>query len=163
MVALTAASVPLYRLFCQQTGYGGTPRIVTTANPRVENRMFRIEFNADLSRDLPWEFSPSQRFILVKSGVPALAFYKIRNVSNAPITGIAAYNVTPDKAGQYFHKIACFCFAEQVINPGETYEMPVQFYIDADIVDNHDLDDVRRITLSYTFYEEKTFDWKKWQ
>ena len=163
MVALTCASVPLYRLFCQRTGYGGTPRIVTTPNPRVEPRMFRIEFNADCDRNLPWEFQPSQPFVIVKAGVPALAFYKIRNTTTKPMVGIAAYNVTPDKAGQYFHKIACFCFSEQVIPPGETFEMPVQFYIDADIVDNHDLRDVTRITLSYTFYQDVNFDWSQWQ
>lgn len=163
MIALTAASVPLYRLFCQRTGYGGTPKIVTEVNPRVAERMFRIEFNADVDRNLPWSFHPSQSYVLVKAGVPALAFYKIRNNTQKAMTGIAAYNVTPDKAGKYFHKIACFCFDEQVIKPGETYEMPVQFYIDADIVDDTNLSDVTHITLSYTFYEDKNFDWKKWQ
>ena len=163
MIALTCASVPLYRMFCQQTGYGGTPKIVTEANPRTEDRMFRIEFNADIDRDLPWEFIPSQPYVYVQAGVPALAFYKIRNKTSKPMVGIAAYNVTPDKAGQYFHKIACFCFNEQIIPPGEVFEMPVQFYIDADIVDNPDLNDLKRITLSYTFYKNSNFDWDSWQ
>lgn len=160
MIALTVASVPLYRMFCQQTGYGGTVQISSQPSGRVENRLFEIEFNADLDSALPWEFRPLQQRITVQAGVPALAFYRIRNLSSKPLIGIAAYNVTPDRAGQYFHKLACFCFSEQYIPPYADYEMPVQFFIDADIVDNKNLDTLKRITLSYKFYLSKNFKWK---
>lgn len=160
MVALTCASVPLYRMFCQKTGYGGTIQISERPSGRIENRFFRIQFNADVDPHLPWEFHPLQKEILVQAGIPALAFYKVRNKTNMPLIGIAAYNVTPDRAGLYFHKIECFCFNEQYIGPGAEYEMPVQFFIDAGVVDNTDLKDLDVITLSYKFYLSKNFVWK---
>lgn len=160
MIGLTVASVPLYRMFCQKTGYGGTVQISAQPSGRIEQRLFEIEFNADLDPALPWEFKPLQQRIIVQAGVPALAFYRIRNLSAQPLMGVAAYNVTPDRAGQYFHKIACFCFSEQYIPPYADFEMPVQFFIDADIVDNPDLNSLKRITLSYKFYLSKNFRWK---
>ncbi len=155
MLALSFASVPLYRLFCQRTGYGGTPKIVLKGANRIENRTFKIRFNADVHRDLPWSFSPLQTEMTLKAGELGLAFYRVKNDSPQSIQGIATYNVTPDKAGPYFHKVECFCFEEQIFEGNETLDMPVQFYIDPDIVKDPSLNDVKTITLSYTFFHAK--------
>lgn len=161
MIALTTASVPLYRMFCQKTGYGGTVQVSPQPLGRIEPRLFRVQFNADLDPNLPWKFYPSQKEVIAQAGVPTLAFYTVKNTSSQPLIGIASYNVTPDQAGVYFHKIACFCFQEQYIPPYAEYEMPVQFFIDSDIVDNQDLKDLKVITLSYKFYLSKNFSWKE--
>lgn len=159
MLALSFASVPLYRIFCQQTGYGGTPKIVDGLGTEVVDRVIRVQFNADVHRNLPWRFKPLQHEISVRAGEPALAFYTVKNISDRPIVGIASYNVTPDKAGPYFNKVNCFCFEEQRIEPGQELEMPVQFYIDPEIADDKSVDDVKVLTLSYTFFEAKDFKW----
>ncbi|HEY8351761.1 MAG TPA: cytochrome c oxidase assembly protein [Sphingomonadales bacterium] len=156
MVGLAYASVPLYRLFCQVTGLGGTTQVGTNSyDMPVLDREMTISFNADTGRDLPWKFEPVQRRIKVKVGEEALAFYRVTNVSDREIVGTAVYNVTPFKAGPYFSKIECFCFTEQRLAPGESMDMPVTFFVDPNIDDDRNLDDVKEITLSYTFYPAK--------
>ena len=162
MLAFSFASVPLYRIFCQKTGFGGTPMIVDSLGDRVVDRVIRVQFNADTHRNLPWKFKPLQHEITVRAGEPAIALYKVKNVSNKPIIGIASYNVSPDKVAPYFMKVKCFCFDEQRIEPGQELEMPVQFFIDPEIADNKNVDDVKVLTLSYTFFEAKDFDWGLW-
>lgn len=152
---LSFASVPLYRLFCQRTGYGGTPRIDSSKNDPsfLGKRVFKIRFNADIHHGLPCSFIPLQQELILKTGELGLAFYRVRNNVGYPVKGIATYNVTPDKAGPYFHKVECFCFEEQEFGGKKTVDLPVQFYIDSDISKNHAMDDVATITLSYTFFK----------
>lgn len=155
MVGLSFASVPLYRLFCQVTGYGGTPQISEGAPAEVFDRKITVYFNADINPDLPWSFKPGERSVNVRVGESALTFYTAENTSSEALSGMATYNVTPLKVGQYFHKVRCFCFDEQRLNAGEKVEMPVQFYIDPDIMRDRGMDDVTAITLSYTFFPFK--------
>lgn len=153
MVGLSFAAVPLYQIFCQVTGYGGTPKIVEAGSVRTLDRMVTVRFNADVDRNLPWEFRPEQKSVRLKLGEQSLAFYRARNVGRHPIVGQAIFNVTPEKAGEYFSKIACFCFTEQRLEPGESADMPVTFYVDPRLNDDPSMGDVTTITLSYTFYE----------
>lgn len=153
MLALAYASVPLYRLFCQKTGYGGTTQVAKAPSITPGSREITVRFNADVHRDLPWRFRPLQTEIKVKVGENALAFYESQNGSDQPIWGMATYNVTPDKAGIYFNKVSCFCFEEQVLSPQQRVEMPVQFFIDPEFEKDPDLKDVHTITLSYTFFK----------
>lgn len=155
MTALAFASVPLYRLFCQQTGYGGTTQVAIAPTGDIRNRWIRVQFNADVSPDLPWRFVPLQQEMLVRVGESTLAFYEAENISDTPIKGMAIYNVTPDKAGIYFNKVECFCFIEQTLEPKKTVSMPVQFFIDPKFADDQNVDDVTTITLSYTFFPFK--------
>lgn len=155
MFGLVAASVPLYRLFCQVTGYGGTTARVAAAptdQTGAIQRMMTIRFNTDIAPDMPWRFKPVQRALKVRVGEETLAFFKAENKGSKTLTGTAVFNVTPQKAGLYFTKIECFCFTEQTLAPGESKEMPVSFFVDPEIMKDHDLDDVKTITLSYTFY-----------
>jgi len=155
MIGLAYASVPLYDLFCRVTGYGGTTQRADAAPgaaPGTAQRMFTVRFNADINPDLPWSFAPAQPAVQVALGEERLAFYRAHNNSNRPLVGTAVFNVTPQKAGAYFSKIACFCFEEQTLQPGETVEMPVSFFVDPEIVEDRNLDDVKTITLSYTFF-----------
>ncbi|HBN48194.1 MAG TPA: cytochrome c oxidase assembly protein, partial [Thalassospira sp.] len=147
------ASVPLYALFCQVTGYGGTTQVGTDAPRDVSEQTIKIRFNADVNSRLPWQFKPEQREMTVKLGEDNLAHYMAENMSVKPITGQAVYNVTPLKAGQYFSKIACFCFDEQTLEPGQRVDMPVSFYVDPAIAEDPNTRDVKTITLSYTFYK----------
>jgi cytochrome c oxidase assembly protein subunit 11 len=157
MLGLAFAAVPLYRIFCQVTGYGGTTQRALAAPDHVGERVITVRFNAGIGgNDLPWTFEPVQREVQVKVGEERLAFYRARNKTGVPITGMATFNVTPQKAGVYFDKIACFCFTAQTLAPGETAEMPVSFFIDPDIVKDPNLDDVTTITLSYTFFRTKS-------
>lgn len=162
-VGLSYASVPLYRMFCQVTGFGGTVQttqmdddngILTEIDEAniVEGRPIRIRFNADVSAHVPWRFSPLQSEIVVLPGETALAFYVAKNLSDSPITGIATYNITPAKAAIYFNKVQCFCFDEQRLKPGEGLDMPVFFYIDPEFAHDSNMDDVKDIVLSYTFF-----------
>jgi cytochrome c oxidase assembly protein subunit 11 len=153
MGGLAYASVPLYQLFCQVTGYGGTTQTAAAAPAEIGERVIKVRFNADTGRDMPWRFHPAQREIAVRVGEPALAYYEASNPSALEVTGSATFNVTPQKAGVYFTKVACFCFEEQVLAPGESAELPVSFYIDPEIVEDRNLDDVGTITLSYTFFK----------
>ena len=158
MLGASFAAVPLYKIFCQETGFGGTPKIALDLPNRVEeSRTLRIHFNSDHSHKLPWHFKPLQQEVRVKAGELGLAFYHVRNKLDKPIKGIAVYNVTPSKAGAYFNKVACFCFQEQLLMPHEELDMPVQFFIDPDIVKDENTRDLQTITLSYTFYPIEDF------
>jgi len=155
MIGLSYASVPLYELFCQVTGFGGTPQVGKDAGVEVSEKTIKIRFNADINSGLPWQFKPEQREITVRLGEDNLAYYMAENMSVKPITGQAVYNVTPLKAGQYFSKIACFCFDEQTLQPGERVDMPVSFYVDPAIAEDINTQDVKTITLSYTFFKSE--------
>ncbi|MEK9725996.1 MAG: cytochrome c oxidase assembly protein [Rhodospirillaceae bacterium] len=152
MVGLAYASVPLYQLFCQVTGYGGTTARTAAAPAAVSDRTIAIRFDANTNPALPWRFKPAQREITVRLGEPNLAFYKAENLSAQTVTGTASFNVTPFKVGQYFSKIDCFCFTEQTLKAGQTADMPVQFFVDPEIFEDPDTRDVHTITLSYTFF-----------
>lgn len=158
MVGAAFAAVPLYEVFCQATGYGGTTQRADTGSSKVIEREIRILFNADKARDLPWQFDPAQREMRVKVGQNRLAFYKAKNNSNHAVRGVATYNVTPLTAGIYFSKIECFCFSEQVLEAGQEVDMPVSFFIDPEIADDPNMDHIRTITLSYTFYRQEQED-----
>ena len=170
-------AVPLYKLFCQATGFGGTPKTthgsrstgggggggggggsVAGAPPPpptkvVGARPLRVTFNADVSDRLPWSFRPQQREVRIVPGETALVFYTAKNLSDRDVVGIAAYNVTPNKVGQYFNKIQCFCFEYQRLAAGEEVDMPAFFYIDPEFAEDPLMQDVDTITLSYTFFE----------
>ena len=152
MGVLSYASVPLYKLFCQVTGYGGTTQQVTSPSSQILERKIKIRFDANTKPTLDWNFQPVQTSIDISVGQNALAFYKAENTGKDPVVGTATFNVTPEKAGVYFNKIDCFCFVEQLLAPQEAVEMPVSFFIDPDIVNDPNLDDVTTITLSYTFF-----------
>lgn len=155
MVGMVAVSVPLYRLFCQVTGLGGQA-VASPDSTETRDRFVQVNFNADTDSGLPWTFKPEQRTVKIQVGVEGLTAYYARNLSNRETTGTAVFNVTPEKAGKYFHKIQCFCFGEQMLKPGESANMPVVFYIDAAFADNPDMADVTTLTLSYTFYRAES-------
>ena len=156
MVALSFAAVPLYRAFCQATGFGGTTgRAEVAALPdqhALTGRTVKIRFDGNTSSALPWRFAPEATDISAKIGERKLAFYKATNFSAAAVTGRATYNVSPDVAGKYFKKIQCFCFNEQTLKAGETVEMPVTYFVDPAILDDPIARRIDEITLSYTFY-----------
>jgi cytochrome c oxidase assembly protein subunit 11 len=154
MGCMAYASVPLYRLFCQATGFGGTTQRAETAPAQIADRIITVRFDGTVG-DVPWEFEPVQREVAARVGETELIAYRAHNTGRQGITGTATFNVTPSKAGQYFDKIQCFCFTEQTLQPGETAELPVSFFIDPAILQDHDLDDVDTITLSYTFFRAK--------
>jgi cytochrome c oxidase assembly protein subunit 11 len=154
MLGLTAASVPLYRLFCQVTGYGGTTQVAEALPEAPLARTIKVRFNADVDPALPWSFRPLQREVEVRIGEQNLAFFQARNQSDRPVVGQAVYNVTPFKAGPYFDKIACFCFDEQRLEPGQEVDMPVSFFVDPAILDDPNTRDLTTITLSYTFFRQ---------
>lgn len=155
MVGVSFAAVPLYEVFCQVTGYGGTTGTAASAPEEAGERTITVLFNADTNPNLPWEFKPSQRRMDVQVGEAGLAHYDATNLADAANVGTATYNVTPDKAGVYFSKIECFCFTEQHMAAGQSVEMPVTFFIDPAIADDPNLDDVDTITLSYTFFPKQ--------
>ena len=152
MLGLTAAAVPLYRMFCAATGYGGTPQIGPARSAGAVERTITVRFNADTNPGLPWDFKPEQKSVTLKLGEEQVAFYQARNEASLPVTGIALYNVTPDKAGIYFHKTACFCFNQQTLAPGQSMQFPVSFWVDPAIATDPGTRDVTTITLSYTFF-----------
>lgn len=152
MGGLAFASVPLYRLFCAVTGYGGTPQTGPSAAPGATGRMITVRFNADTNPALPWQFQPAQKEIRLALGEQELAFYTARNLAASPVTGTAVYNVTPDKVGRYFHKTACFCFNEQTLAAGQQMEFPVSFWIDPKLAEDPNTADITTITLSYSFF-----------
>lgn len=155
MLGLSFASVPLYRIFCQRTGYGGTPKIALEESKTKTSRKITVRFNADVNRGFPWKFHPLQAEQTLYIGENGLAFYQFQNLSSTPLIGIATYNVTPDKAAPYFNKVECFCFDFQKLEGGEMLEMPVQYYIDPAFNEDPNLKDVHTITLSYTFFHAK--------
>ena len=158
MLGMSFAAVPLYDLFCRVTGYGGTTSVAEQASDRVLDREVTVLFDASKDRGFPWEFKPVQTSMKLKIGETGLAFYKATNPTARPIAGTASFNVTPFSAGGYFTKIECFCFTEQVLQPGETVDMPVTFYVDPEIMEDDEAKLVHTITLSYTFHETELPD-----
>ena len=153
MVALAFASVPLYRMFCQVTGFGGTTmRAAADAAPGPVGQMISVRFDGNVSPALGWEFHPVDTHRRVAIGARNIAVFSARNTGPEPITGTATFNVTPSQAGQYFVKIQCFCFTEQRLLPGQEVRMPVIFYVDPAILNDPDARNISEITLSYTFY-----------
>jgi len=152
MVGVAYASVPLYKLFCQVTGFGGTTQRAEAAPEVAGTRMIKVEFDASVNAKLPWRFKPKQRSIELAVGERELAYYEAKNLASYETTGTALFNVTPLKAGQYFNKIECFCFNEQVLQSRESVDMPVTFFIDPAIADDPNMKEVKTITLSYTFF-----------
>lgn len=160
MGALTAASPTLYRIFCQVTGYGGTTQRANAPSDRVLDRIMTVRFDANVAPKLAgWKFEPVQHTMDVKVGENSLAFFRATNTSDKPLTGTAAFNVAPDTMGLYFSKIECFCFTEQTLQPGQTVDMPVSFFIDPKMVEDRDTAGLSNLTLSYVFYPaNKTAD-----
>lgn len=156
MTGLAYASVPLYRLFCQVTGYGGTPQRADIAPTTVADRVVNVTFTADVAGDLNWRFQPLQKSLDLKVGENKLAFYTAENLESAPVTGQATFNVSPDIFGPYFTKIECFCFQSQTLAPGQKVEMPVSFFIDPAILEAPELKNINNVTLSYTFFRSAT-------
>lgn len=154
MVALAYASVPLYQLFCQVTGFAGTPQRAVQAPSAgdVLDRTVTVRFDANVSGGLPWSFEPLQRTIEARIGETLIVNYRARNLSDRETTGTATFNVAPDQTGIYFNKLACFCFTEQALAPGQSIDMPVQFFVDPAIVRDANAGKFPQITLSYTFY-----------
>jgi cytochrome c oxidase assembly protein subunit 11 len=151
MLGLAFASVPLYRLFCQATGFGGTTQRAEQAPGAVAGQI-GVRFDANVHPGLPWKFEPVQRTVRIAPGARTQIFYRATNLVARPVTGQAVFNVSPDTVGQYFKKIACFCFTEQTLKPGETVDMPVVFFVDPKIRQDPDTKNIDEITLSYTFY-----------
>jgi cytochrome c oxidase assembly protein subunit 11 len=139
-------------MFCQATGYGGTPQRAEAAPTEVLDRTIRVRFDGNVDHSLPWRFVPDQASMDVNIGETALAFFKATNPGAAAVTGTAVFNVAPEIAGRYFTKIECFCFKQQTLAAGQTAEMPVTFFVDPKIVDDEDTKNITEITLSYTFY-----------
>jgi cytochrome c oxidase assembly protein subunit 11 len=152
MVGLSFAAVPLYRLFCAVTGYGGTPKIGLAAAPGATARTIAVRFNADTNPGLPWRFQPVAPEVRLPLGDERVAFYTARNLAGSPVTGVAVYNVTPEKVGKYFHKTACFCFNQQTLAAGQEMQFPVSFWVDPALAADPNTADVHTITLSYTFF-----------
>jgi cytochrome c oxidase assembly protein subunit 11 len=154
MVGLSFAAVPLYRAFCQFTGYGGTPDISGREPSKFAGKggTITVRFDANTNPGLPWTFGPDQDQITLPLGQDQVAFYHATNNSPGPVTGVALYNVTPDKVGKYFHKTACFCFNEQTLKPGQAMQFPLSFWVDPAIRNDPNTADVTTITLSYTFF-----------
>jgi cytochrome c oxidase assembly protein subunit 11 len=160
MLALSYAAVPLYEAFCKATGFGGTPLIAKEGAPGAErpviNRTVEVRFDSNTDANLPWRFQPVERSVKVRLGEEKLVFFRATNLSQRAIVGTATYNVTPEWTAGWFNKVQCFCFNEQLLQPGQSVDMPVLFFVDADMNKDRRYDDVRTITLSYTFYEAKT-------
>jgi cytochrome c oxidase assembly protein subunit 11 len=152
MVGMSFAAIPLYRLFCAVTGYGGTPQIGLAASPGATTGTIVVRFNADTNPKLPWHFQAEQNAVKVKLGEEQVAYYSARNEAGRPVTGVATYNVTPDVVGKYFHKTACFCFNEQTLAPNQSMQFPVSFWVDPAIAKDPNTAEVKTITLSYTFF-----------
>lgn len=156
MLLLAFASVPLYKMFCRVTGYGGTTREgAAPQSGAVPGRAVTVRFNADTDPALKWHFSPGEKEHVVHIGEQALTHFVAKNLSDRPVVGRAVYNVLPFQAGSYFVKVDCFCFREQMLLPGQQVNMPVSFYIDPAMLDDPDMKNVQTITLSYTFFELK--------
>ncbi|MDO7629873.1 MAG: cytochrome c oxidase assembly protein [Loktanella sp.] len=153
MGALSWASVPFYNWFCKVTGFGGITNTAEAGSDVILDQTITVRFDASIDRDMPWTFKPAQREMTLRIGETGLAFYEAHNPLEVPVAGQAAYNVTPYEAGVFFDKIECFCFTEQVLQPGETVMMPVSFFVDPAIVDDREGQYIHTITLGYTFYQ----------
>jgi cytochrome c oxidase assembly protein subunit 11 len=151
MTGLAFASVPLYRIFCQVTGYGGTTQRAESAPGAIAGQI-GVRFDANTNAKLPWKFEPVQEIVRVAPGAQTRIYYRATNLVARPTTGQAVFNVSPQQVGQYFSKIECFCFTEQTLKPGQSVDMPVLFFVDPRIRDDPDTKDIDEITLSYTFY-----------
>ena len=152
MLGLAFASVPLYRLFCQVTGFGGTTMKAEGPAPGAVAGQIGVRFDANISPTLPWKFEPEQATVRIHPGARTTIYYKASNYTARRTMGTATFNVTPAQAGQYFSKIECFCFTEQVLKGGESVRMPVVFYVDPKLRDDPATSHIDEITLSYTFY-----------
>lgn len=153
MGALAWASVPFYDWFCRVTGFGGITNTADAGSDEILDQTITIKFDASKDRDMPWDFKPMVREVELRIGETGLIFYEAYNPTDRTVAGQASYNVAPYQAGYFFNKIQCFCFEEQVLQPGERVEMPVTFYVDPEIVTDRDAKYTKEITLSYTFYE----------
>ncbi|MGB3797796.1 MAG: cytochrome c oxidase assembly protein [Alteraurantiacibacter sp.] len=166
MLGMGYAAVPLYNLFCSVTGFGGTTQVASESDAALAERLaasaggmtYSIRFDANTSRNMPWDFKPVQVTDTVAIGQRDMAFYTARNNSSVPITGTATFNVEPEQAGRYFNKIQCFCFTEQTLQPGEEIRMPVLYYVDPAALDDPNMEGVEQITLSYTFHRASQDD-----
>jgi len=156
MAGMAYASVPLYEMFCRVTGYGGVPQIAKADSPTRGEKIINVRFDANVASDLPWMFEPEQQAIKLRTGETATVFYKVKNRSDRTTVGLASYNVAPERAGMFFNKIACFCFTEQTLGPGESMDMPVVFYLDPALEKDEIMKFQDTVTLSYTFYASKT-------
>jgi cytochrome c oxidase assembly protein subunit 11 len=156
MLALAYAASPLYDMFCRATGFGGTPQIAQEGKRPVLSRTVNVRFDSNTDANLPWRFTPLQREVKVKLGEEKLVHYRVTNLSQRPIVGTSTYNVTPEHAGAWFNKLQCFCFTEQLLMPGQSADLPVVFFVDPEMDKDRRYDNVRTITLSYTFFEAKT-------
>ena len=154
-LGLAFAAVPIYRAFCQLTGFDGTPLRAEKAPGAIAGQI-GVRFDANVDPKLPWKFEPVQKQVRVHPGAKTTIYYQATNLSARPITGQAVYNVTPDTVGQYFNKIACFCFNEQTLKPGESVKMPVVFFVDPKLRSDDTTKSIDEITLSYTFYPVET-------
>jgi len=163
MIGMAYASVPLYNLFCRVTGFGGTTQVSETAPGPADvlGRTITVSFAASTARNMPWHFSPDDRAVTVPLGKKMLTSFRAENPTAEAVTGTALYNVTPERAGKYFHKIQCFCFGEQTLPPYESVSMPVVFYVDPEMDEDRNMDDVTHITLSYTFFRTESSDLDK--
>ncbi len=155
MGSVTAASPTLYKIFCQVTGYGGTTQRAAAPSTHVLDRIVNVRFDANVSPNLAWKFEPVEPTMDVKIGETALAFFRATNTSDKPLKGTAAFNVAPEVMGIYFNKIECFCFTEQTLQPGQSVDMPVTFFVDPKMMDDRDTRHLQNITLSYVFYPVK--------
>ena len=156
MLALAYAASPLYDMFCRATGFGGTPQVAQEGERPILSRTVNVRFDSNVDANLPWRFSPLEREVNVKLGEERLVHYRVTNVSQRPIVGTSTYNVTPETSGAWFNKLQCFCFTEQLLLPGQSMDMPVVFFVDPEMDKDRRYDNVRTITLSYTFFEAKT-------
>ena len=156
MLGLSYAAVPLYEAFCKATGFAGTPLVAQAGERPVIARTVEVRFDSNTDANLPWRFQPVERSVKVHLGEEKLVFFRATNLSQRPVVGTATYNVTPEWTAGWFNKIQCFCFNEQLLQPGQSVDMPVLFFVDADMDKDRRYDDVRTITLSYTFFEAKT-------
>ncbi|MET3601510.1 cytochrome c oxidase assembly protein subunit 11 [Martelella mangrovi] len=155
MTGMSFAAVPLYRIFCQVTGYNGTAQQVDQYSSVVLDKRIKVTFDANVAPGLDWEFKPVQPSVSPKIGETVQVMFKAHNSSREPVNGQAIFNVTPLQAGAYFNKVECFCFTETTLQPGETLEMPVVFFVDPAIVEAEETKDIRVLTLSYTFFEHE--------
>lgn len=155
MAGMAFAAVPLYSLYCRVTGFGGTTQVADALPGRMADRVVTVRFNADTNAALPWRFQPMDKAVSLRLGAQGMTSFMAENRGVRPTVGTATFNVTPEKAGRYFSKIACFCFDEQVLQPGQRVEMPVVFFVDPAFADDPDLTDTDSIVLSYTFFRAK--------
>ena len=153
MASLSFAAVPFYDWFCRVTGFGGTTSVAETGSDVILDQTVKVRFDASLEQGMPWTFKPVERSVEIRIGETGLAFYEAHNPTDRPVAGTASFNVYPYAAGGYFTKIECFCFTEQVLQPGETVLMPVSYFVDPAMVDDPEGQFVHEIVLSYTFHE----------